>query len=761
MFPFAFTIFAGAFLLFAVQPLIGKYILPWFGGGPGVWTTCLLFFQAALLGGYYYAHLIATRLKPRRQVLLHLLLVAVALAFLPIIPGAQWKPAGSADPIGRILLLLTLCIGAPYFILSSTGPLMQQWFGVANPGRSPWRLYALSNTGSLLALLSYPFFFERFFSRQAQAGLWATALFLFAAGCLWCGLRIWRSAAPGAPGSAGVPPASVEPAGGDARAMPPPASAVPAFDRLLWFTLPAVASILLLATTNKLCQDLAVIPFLWVLPLSLYLLSFIICFDHPRWYRPGLFSALFALGALTDVYLLVAGHDARLPQQVAGYTATLFAACMLCHGEVFRLRPAPSRLTSFYLHIAAGGATGAFFVAVVAPLLFDRFLELQIGLWLLSYLVGVLSFRRRSLALAAGTALGVLGTVIVIPALRAAARSASPADFASQLRGFLGDEWLFLAFVTAGFVAGFSGRGGWLREWRLRTGFAIMLFSVALGLRLFAQICDDSRAAVVTSRDFYGVLKVFDHHPDEPTSHYYALVHGVTSHGLQFTEFPQCTWPTSYYGNTSGLGLALEDLATAPRRIGMVGLGTGTVAAYGRTGETIRIYEIDPQVERLARSRFTYLARSVAHVEVVMGDARLSMERELAEHRPQNYDLLALDAFSSDAIPVHLLTVEAFQVYLRHLKPRGVIAVHTSNRYLNLRPVVENIARHLGLEAVTISDDPPSRRWWEFRSTWILVTRNYGLLARSDIQLAASSPDPQPEIGVWTDDHASVYEILK
>ncbi|HVU25403.1 MAG TPA: fused MFS/spermidine synthase [Opitutus sp.] len=754
MLPFAFTIFAGAFLLFAVQPLIGKFILPWFGGGPGVWTTCLLFFQVVLLGGYCYAHLTATRLTPRRQVLLHLVLLAAALALLPIVPGAAWKPAGSADPIGRILLLLAVCIGAPYFVLSATGPLMQQWFSLTQPGRSPWRLYALSNTGSLLALLSYPFFFERFFSRQAQAGLWSTALFLFAAGCLWCGLRVWQTAAPAA-ACVPSPPPDTSADATNADAAPPP------LDRLLWFTLPAVASILLLATTNKLCQDLAVIPFLWILPLSLYLLSFIVCFDHPRWYRPGLFSALFALGALTDVYLLVAGHDARLPQQVAGYSATLFAACMLCHGEVFRLRPAPARLTSFFLHIAAGGAAGGFVVAVIAPLLFDRFLELQIGLWLLSYLGGVLSFRRRSVALAAGTALGVLASVIVIPALKAAGRDPDPEGFFPQVGAYLGGEWPLLAFLAVAFLAGFVDGRGWVRTWTMRTGFFVMLFSLVLGLRLFAQIREDSRTAVSTSRDFYGVLKVFDHHPEEPAQHYYTLVHGVTSHGLQFTEFPQCTWPTTYYGNTSGLGLALEALAGAPRRIGMVGLGTGTIAAYGHTGDTIRFYEIDPQVAHLARTRFTYLQRSVAHIDVVMGDARLSMERELAEHRPQAYDLLALDAFSSDAIPVHLLTVEAFAVYLRHLKPGGVIAVHTSNRYLKLRPVVENIARQLGLESVAIADNPPERHWWVFRSTWILVSRNHALLAQSDIQAAASPPDPEPALGVWTDDHASLYDVLR
>lgn len=751
--PFAFTIFAGAFLLFAVQPLVGKYILPWFGGGPGVWATCLLFFQTVLLGGYVYAHLSATKLSARRQAVLHLGFLIVALLLLPIIPAAHWKPSGMEEPVWRILLLLTVTVGLPYFVLSATGPLMQQWFSQTHPGRSPYRLYALSNAGSLIALLAYPFYFERTFSRQSQATLWSAGLVIFAIGCGWCAWQLWRSS-PSGSGAA----KSAEP---DLIADKPPTP----LDRLLWFSLAGVASILLLATTNKLSQDIAVIPFLWVLPLALYLITFILCFDHPRWYSRGIFSALFVIGALVDLYLLAAGHNARLTQQVIGYSSTLFVACMVCHGELVRLRPSPAHLTSFYLLLAAGGATGAFLVAVVAPLVFNRYLELQLGLWLLSYLVGVLAFYHRSRVLAYGTAAGAVAATVVIPALQATAKSGSEslAAFKEKLGEFHQEYWAFFAVLLVAFLIGTVGRRGLMRDWRIRTGNFVMLFSVVLGLLFLAQIRKDGAKAISSSRGFYGVLKVFEYNTDDPDIHYYSLVHGVTSHGLQFTEEPQATWPTTYYAESSGIGLALAHLPPLPRRhIGLVGLGTGTIASYGRVGDRVRIYEIDPNVEELARSRFTYLARSPSQIDLVLGDARLSMERELAENQPQAFDVLALDAFSSDAIPVHLLTKEAIAIYLAHLKPNGVIAIHTSNRYLDLEPVVRALAADFDLKVATITDNPPSKKWWVFRTTWMLLTKNEALLNRTEIRDATTEPDETAKtVKMWTDDHASVYEILK
>lgn len=752
MLPFAFSIFAGAFLLFAVQPLVGKYILPWFGGGPGVWATCLLFFQTLLLGGYAYAHFSATRLTPRRQALLHLALLAVALLLLPIVPGTHWRPQGDEDPIWRILLLLTASVGLPYFVLSATGPLMQQWFSQAQPGRSPYRLYALSNLGSLLALLGYPFYFERAFTRQAQANLWSIGLGVFALGCVWCATRLWKTAPAGSSSSSMTPSSD-----------PVSDSKPPFIDRLLWFSLAGVASIILLATTNKLSQDVAVVPFLWVLPLSLYLITFILCFDHPRWYSRELFSALFALGALVDIHLLFAGHNARLPQQIIGYSGTLFAACMLCHGELFQLRPSPRHLTSFYLHIAAGGAAGAFFVAIVAPLVFSRYLELQIGVWLLTYLVGALAFRHRSLSLAFGTAAGAFAATFLLPILESTARrdGRSFSAIFEQIRSFYAEHWSFVAFLAAAFLIGVLDRRGFVRRWQLRVGNFLMLFSVGIGILFVAQVRRDSASAITTMRNFYGVLKVFEYNRDLPDQHYHSLVHGVTSHGLQFASPPQSTWATTYYGPSSGIGHAIDHLpAREPWHIGLVGLGTGTVAAYGRAGDRVRVYEINPQVEELARSQFTYLEDTPADVHVVMGDARLSMEHELERNEPQHFDVLALDAFSSDAIPAHLLTVEAFSAYFAHLKPDGILAIHTSNRYLDLQPVVETAAAHFGYSTVTISDSPDDKNWWLFRSTWVLVTRNEDLLGNEPLLLGAE-PVSERKVPLWTDDHTSLYEILK
>ena len=749
MLPFALSIFTGAFLLFQVQPLIGKFILPWFGGGPGVWTTCLLFFQTLLLGGYAYAHFSSTRLKPRSQAVLHVGLLVLALALLPIVPAESWKTQLGGNPVWQILLLLTVTLGLPYFVLSATGPLMQQWFSQTNPGVSPYRLYALSNIGSLLALLSYPVFFEVRFSRQTQANLWSAGLGLFVVFCGYCALRVWRHG--------GVPVPAGE---GAAPAEPAEAPPTPWWDKVLWLGLPAVASVLLLATTNKLCQEVAVIPFLWVLPLALYLLSFIVCFDHARRYRRGLFGGLFALGVAVVCQLLETGTAAPMVQQIAGYAAALFAACMVCHGELYRLKPPARDLTSYYLYIAAGGALGGLLVAVVAPSVFIEFRELQIGLWLVSVLLGAVAMRDRSRSLLRGVGVGAMAALFVVPWLRAAVHK-SP-GWVQEFTTFFGVHGALIAVALAGFVVCVADIRRWKiePEWQPRMGGFLMLAAAGLGAIFVVQWRDDSGPATMSaSRNFYGTLKVFDNSPDVPDYHHRLLMHGATTHGLQLMARPGTA--TTYYGEHSGVGLAIAQLpADRGRRLGLVGLGTGTLAAYGRAGDYLRIYEINPAVERLARGPFTFLARCPAKVDVVMGDARLTMEREVAEGRSQQFDLLALDAFSSDAIPVHLLTREAFAIYLKQVKPDGVIAVHISNRYLDLEPVVNELARHFGLKTASVSDEELD--WWAYASTWILVTKNEALLARDAIRDATDEPLKGPQAHVeWTDDHASLYQILK
>lgn len=753
MIPYALTIFTGAFLLFQVQPLIGKYILPWFGGSPGVWTTCLLFFQLLLLGGYAYAHVLSSRFSPKRQAVIHCALLLLSLAFLPIVPSESWKPAPGADPTFGILHLLTVCIGLPYLVLSATGPLLQHWFSRAHPGRSPYRLYSLSNVGSLLALLSYPFYFEPKFSRHDQAWLWSGGMIIYVAVCGYCAWRASRSEqVPNAPGETQTSPVRSRAAWSD---------------RGLWIAFPAVASILLMATTNKLCQDVAVIPFLWILPLALYLLSFILCFDHPRWYKRGLFSALFVVAASVVIVLLFKGNGIRLALQVLGYSGALFVACMVCHGELFRLRPAPKYLTGYYLHISAGGALGGLLVAIVAPAVFSRLVELEIGLWLLAYLVAIVCIMSASWSLACGSAVGLLLTGLVVPIV-SASRAARTSGWGSALKSEFGTFYreygvfagVLLLIVV---VCLLSRRAFWRKEWKLQFGAVPLAITLGMGIVLIVEIGEDAHSTVEATRNFYGALAVTEHNNDSVLMHYYALMHGSITHGLQFTEKPQSHFRTSYYGETSGVGLAILHVpALGGKKIGVVGLGTGSLAAYGESGDKIRFYDINPEVIRLARTRFTYLADTAASIDVVLGDARLSMERELHEAQFQQFDVLVLDAFSSDAIPVHLLTKEAIELYLEHMAYGGIIAVHTSNRYLDLDPVIFKIADTLGLYASLIVDDPPDKEWWVYRSSWILLSKQADVLQAKEISDASSSPSKgKPGLRLWTDDYASLFPLLK
>jgi SAM-dependent methyltransferase len=791
MLPFALSIFTGAFLLFQVQPLIGKYILPWFGGGPGVWTTCLLFFQTLLLGGYAYAHFTSTRLTPKRQAMVHLALLALALLLLPITPADTWKPDGLGDPTWHILMLLLATIGLPYFVLSSTGPLMQQWFSVTNPGVSPYRLYALSNVGSLLALLSYPVFFEVKFSRYTQSMFWSAGLVFFALACGYCAWRVWRYSAPVSPAVPAAPlplPVGVEVSGPaspaisldrvDSRDIPiagtgagedlpvtPSAEATTptsAVDKMLWFALPAIASILLLATTNKLSQEVAVIPFLWVLPLSLYLLTFIISFDHARWYHRGVFSALLVLAIAVVFQVLPAGTDVPMKLQIVVYSAAMFVACMVCHGELYRLKPPPRRLTSYFLSIAAGGALGGFLVAIVAPAIFNDYRELEIGYWLLTYGLGVLCFRHRSREMAMAVAVGALMIVFVLPWM-GSYFDGSP-GLAAELMDFLRSNALIILAGIGVVIASFFH----LRTLSVMPGFHarmagfVMILCVLVGAVVVVQWPGGGSVPVLSAtRNFYGTLKVYDYNADDEEDRYHLLLHGATTHGLQFVQPERSVMPTTYYGENSGVGLALDNMPDGPRRIGIVGLGTGSLLVYGRADDYMRIYEINPAVHDLARRQFTYLENTPAKVDIVMGDARLMMEREIAQQNLQQFDLLALDAFSSDAIPVHLLTKEAFELYLRHLKPDGIIAVHVSNRYLRLRPVVERVAEHLQLSVAVIYDDYEPE-WWLYATTWILVTRNQAFLEQPAIADIAEEPDESARPGpFWTDDYASLYSIMK
>jgi tetratricopeptide (TPR) repeat protein len=686
---FALTIFTGAFLLFQVQPTIGKYILPWFGSGPGVWTTCMLFFQLVLLGGYAYAHFISHRFKPRTQVVVHLALVGAALAVLPITPSDIWKPRGSGDPRLQILLVLAASIGLPYFALSATGPLIQQWFNRVRPGGSPYRLYALSNAGSLLALLSYPFYFEIHFTRNTQAGLWAWGLVAFAVCCGFCAVQVWKCATPN-------PKSKVDLPGKSAKAVAAAGPEPTIRDHLLWLLLPACASVLLLATTNKICQDVTVIPLLWVAPLALYLLSFIICFDNARWYRRLPFAVALAFGIAGVVWALSREILPSLPIQLGIYLAGLFVCCMVCHGELYRLRPTPAHLTGFYLMIAAGGALGGVFVTLVAPLIFTDYDELPWGLLLCAILLLISWLRNPNM-----------------------------------------------------------GRFG---AWRPGVLACSVAATLALGVSIWLQVHRPAALAVTRSRNFYGVLAIVKDDPGQSSLYCLKLYHGRTVHGLQLQDPTMAALPTAYYGENSGVGRVLRSVSTGHRRIGLVGLGAGTLATYLKKGDSMRIYEINPEVERLARSYFTYLPNCAGDVELALGDARLSLERDL----PQNFDVLVLDAFSGDAVPMHLLTREAFALYQQHLKPNGVIAVHISNRYLDLEPVVANAARRFNYRAVVIDTKESRDNWWLMDATWVVLSHDEEIFRSALIEAAARELRiDAAQVPLWTDDFASLYPIVR
>jgi hypothetical protein len=672
------TIFLSAFLLFQVQPMMGRYVLPWFGGGPAVWSNCLLFFQVMLLAGYAYAHWLGSRASTRLQGSLHIALLAASLVFLPIAPRVDlWKPVSSADPSGRILLLLIATVGGPYFLLAATGPLLQRWFHMSEPARSPWRLYALSNLGSFAALLSYPFAVEPFVQLHTQVRIWSAFYAVFALLCGWIAWRM-RTAKPEGPVGEQEPPERPTP-----------------WTILFWLALSMCGSVLLLATTNQISQDIAVNPFLWVAALSIYLLTFILVFESERFYRRTLFAA--AAGILAPVACLVPSLAGGLSiaTQLAIYLAALFATCMVCHGELARSRPSARYLTMFYLVIAAGGALGGVFVALVAPHIFTEFSEYPAGL--------------------AGAC----------------------------LLGFTG--WL---------------RAGALAMWT-RSNFAVRLPLMALLLggitSIMAGVTMSNLPSVASARNFYGILRVMD--KTDRNGPLRELRHGTIRHGFQYLNGPQRSWPTTYYGPHSGVATVLTALDRPDRKVAIVGLGAGTIAAWGHLGDTFRFYEINPDVEAMARKWFTFLKDSGAKTEVVLGDARVQLERELAGGHSHDFDLIAVDAFSSDAIPLHLLTAECGDIYRQRLKPGGLLLLHISNRALNLEPVTRGLAQHLGWQA-TLFVSGDDNETGESSSRWVLLTDNREFLERSGFS-KGNSPWTNRAPITWTDDFASLWNVLK
>lgn len=681
--------FLGAFLLFQVQPLLGKAVLPWFGGAAAVWTVVMLFFQTVLVAGYAVVFLTTRFLEPRSRSYVFIICVVAAAALLPILPGASWKPDADVQPVWHIVSLLTACVGGPYFVLSMTGPLVQDWFYRALQGRSPYRLYALSNFGSLCGLLTYPLVVEPFCSLSTQSTIWSGAFVAYAISAIYCAWRVRGFAAP----AVSVLPAKsqskqrkkateaeVRDVGGDVK---------PTVRRILaWCALAGAGSLMLLATTNHLCQDVASVPLFWIVPLAVYLTTFILCFEYPAAYRRLPYAALTLV-----LVPLASWRFTGFAFLATANLAMLFVVCMLFHGELVRGRPSPRFLSAYYLCIAVGGALGGLFVGVVAPVIYNRYWEWMIGTF------GVMLF--------AGVA--------------AAASLTNKGRLQSR-------------FSQGAYVAVLLG------------GLAFVVFEHKK--RFDPEEID-------SARNFYGVITISAGR-DKFTGDVIAFFmrSGTTGHGGQVFGDNRSALPITYYAADTGIGVAIARKQQTAKecRIGVIGLGTGTLAAYGRKDDIIRFYELNPAVIQLCERHFKYLQNSMARCEVVLGDARLSLEHEA----PQAYDVLVLDAFSSDAIPTHLLTAEAFEVYLRHLAADGILAIHVSNKHLDLAPVVAAAAERFsfaGLKADT-SFDPFKYR---LAAEWILLTRDprttawKGLADRHWKDLKTVAP-----VRLWTDDYSNI-----
>lgn len=682
---FAMTVFLSAFLLFQIQPMISRIILPWFGGSPGVWTTCMLFFQMLLFLGYLYSHQLTSKLSVSHQTVVHSLLLVVTAMLLHIFPDPEWKPANGDAPTLRILGLLSVTAGLPYFVLSTTGPLLLRWFSLLRPDASPHRLYALSNSGSLLALLSYPILIEPTLSLPWQAGVWSSGFVVFALCCAITMLYVRLT----------QPPQSLAdlPSTGSGDIAPDLHTV------LQWFGLACLASVMLIAETNEICQDVAVVPFLWILPLALYLMSFILCFESERWYLRRWFGLVTAVLLLALCWVQAFGMRLHLALQLLIWFSTLFSVFMLCHGELARLRPQARYLTLFYLTISGGGACGGLITALIAPAVFPGFWEHHVGLFLSALLALFVWFDDRTWILS-----------IRRPPLA--------------------------ALITA------------------------TLLIVAIVTVFMASITEYT-GSIAMIRNFYGVLEVQEFEPENAVM----LKHGRIIHGLQLHEMPSV--PTMYYGYSTAVGRAitvLRERNTANNgqlRIGLVGLGVGTLAAYGKPGDFMEFYEINPNVIQLSKQHFSFLSNCKSHVEIVEGDARLSLENQ----QPQQFDLLVLDAFSGDAIPTHLLTAEAFQSFRRHMAPNGIIAVHISNIHLNLQRVTDGISAATGLVSVTIHNpsesDPDSGLPLISNpgSRWVLMAETHSALKHSLLEQNVIPSNPKYAV-LWTDHFSNLIQIL-
>jgi len=670
---FGGAVFLAAFLLFLVEPIAAKQLLPVLGGSASVWITCLVFFQSALLVGYLYAHWLARR--PRW--ILHVALLVLASAAAVLWAARPLPVTGAAGhPMATVFLILSLSIGLPFLVLAATSPLMQVWWSRAETTGIPYRLYALSNLASLLALAAYPSVIEPYLTLRAQRVTWCCGFAVFAILTLWL-MRSTRATAASSPAPAEndqAEPASLR-------------------DKLLWVLLPMGAAMQLCAITAYLTANVAAIPLLWVLPLGVYLLTLIFAFQmqaQPPWRIIARFLVVMLGGLVYATTRTKSGWPLWL--SLSFFLAELFFACFFCHTAAYALRPRrASQATLFYFLFAGGGALGSFLIGIAAPLLFNINLDLPISL---------------------------LVTMLLV--------------------------------LTVNWRSNWSQRMLWI------VASAAPLVVVFMVGRAYFQ------DTTVSVRNFYAALRVKQDH-SYPGTTVRTLLNGSIQHGTQIfgTDELRHT-PTTYYAVDSGVGYALRfccmrpDGSLRPRNIGVIGLGAGTIAAYGLPGDHIHYYEINPAVEPIARNVFTYIRESGAQVDVIPGDARTSLEHQ----PPQNFDVLVVDAFSGDAIPLHLLTTQALSLYRSHLAPGGIIAFHISNQHVNLGPPIALVAASAGMQAKLVSstsDKEPG----EYSAAWVLVTDNNAFLTQPVVAAHAKPIRPRPGLRVWTDDYSALLPVLR
>jgi hypothetical protein len=685
---FSATMGLAGFLLFQVQPMLAKFILPWFGGSATTWTVCMLFFQCALLLGYAYAYALTRPLTLRTQAYVQIAILALAaILFLPITPSDALKPTDSRDPVWRILYLLSAYVGMPYAVLSTTSPLLQRWLGHLDPKLLASRFFAISNFGSFLGLLSYPFIFERYITTLEQTKIWSYAFIVYALIFALCALLVARS-----------------PSGAETDLAPEAAAPRPEGkgDFWRWLVYAALGSVLLLATTNEISQWSAVVPFLWVLPLSLYLLTFVIVFGHPSAYRRLPYLVAFVALAALAQFLARPESSGDLMLQLGLQCATLFAGCMICHGEMASLQPQARDLPRFYMAVALGGALGGAFVTLLAPLIFRDFYEHPL-------------------------------VVAVIAGL-----------------GF----WLERRALTL------KGEGR-----RLALLAALAMFCVGVAREAYGEITNEG-SIVARIRNFYGVVQVYRTDEDSPGDFSLAMQQAGVDQGSQYVDPKKRNLPSCGYNEDSGVGLAMrfakkrrEGDGKGPLKVGIIGLGVGMVASHGEKGDVLRYYELNPAVTKLTLRDFTFLQDGPARIEVVPGDGRISLERE-AKIGSQKFDILIIDAFRGASPPMHLMTREAFDIYMKHLEPDGILAINFELDTFEMAPLHRGMAKVEGLDVnwfETEGDDPDC----DDASSWALYTRDHDFWKVPDVADGISDWRDNAETRlVWTDNNANLMSII-